>query len=294
MSERILILGATGMLGHKLTQRLAREFPTSATLRAPAAPGSPAARAALGEARLLLDWDARRPGAIERALGWAEPTVVVNAVGVIKQIEEAKDPIAQIELNALLPHRIVRACRALGGAIRVIHFSTDCVFSGRVGPYVEGAPPDPEDVYGRSKLLGEIEGPNSLTLRSSVVGRELRGRSSLVEWFLRQRGKRVKGFARALYSGLTTNAMAELVADFVKRWPELDGIWHVAAEPISKFELLKMIDRHYALGIEIEQDEAFSCDRRLDGRAFAARTGFEAPGWERMIAEMRADPTPYD
>jgi dTDP-4-dehydrorhamnose reductase len=156
MKQRILVLGASGMLGHKLTQRLSREFPTFATLRQDSAPSSSASKAALKDALLLFDLDATRPNAIERALEWAEPTVVVNAIGIIKQIAAAKDPISQIELNALLPHRIASACRAANSTIRVIHFSTDCVFSGRAGPYAETSLPDPEDVYGRSKLLGEL------------------------------------------------------------------------------------------------------------------------------------------
>ncbi len=293
MKHRVLVLGATGMLGHKLTQRLAREFPTFATLRQPAPPETAAAAAALGEAHLHGGIDVERPEALRRALDWAEPTVVINAVGVIKQIAAARDPIAQIRFNALLPHVVAAACREHGAAPRLVHFSTDCVFSGRAGPYSEDAEPDPQDVYGRSKLLGEVAADNCLTIRSSVVGRELRGRSSLIEWFLAQRGKRVKGFAGALYTGLTTSAMADLVADLIKTQPLLAGIWHVASSPISKFELLQLVDRAFGLDIEIERDDDFFCDRRLDGRAFAARTGFNATSWERMIATMAEDPTPY-
>jgi len=294
MTQRILVLGATGMLGHKLTERLSRKFPTFATVRQAASPDSRAALAAFRDARLLFDVDAGEPDAIARALDVAEPTVVINAIGIIKQIEAANDAISQITINALLPHRIAAACRQAGGAIRSIHFSTDCVFSGRAGPYAQTDAPDPQDLYGRTKLIGEVDGRNCLTIRSSLVGRELRGRSSLIEWFLSQRGGRVRGFTGALYTGLTTNAMADLVAKIIVDVPQLDGIWQVASTPISKFELLGIVNREFSLGIEIERDESFRCDRRLDGGAFAARTGFKAAPWDTMIAEMRADPIPYD
>jgi len=291
---RILVLGGTGMLGHKLVQRLvARGLWVAATIRSTSAPATAAARETLGHAKLLIDnVDVLRDDALMRACDLAEPDVVVNAVGVIKQLDAAKEPIPSILTNSLLPHRIAILCARTG--TRLIHLSTDCVFAGRGGPYSESDPPDAEDLYGRSKLLGEVNQPACLTVRSSIVGRELRGRSSLIEWFLSQRGGRVKGYARALYTGMTTNVMADLIGSVATDYPRLDGIWHVASDPITKYELLSLVNHHFSLGIELERDEHFVMDRRLDGSRFRAQTGFSAPDWDAMIAGMKADPTPYD
>jgi dTDP-4-dehydrorhamnose reductase len=246
---------------------------------------------ALAAARLRLGVCAEDLASITGTLDEVRPDVVLNCIGVVKQRESAKDPIEAITLNALFPHQLAALCAAR--AARLIHFSTDCVFSGRSGPYADDATSDAEDLYGRTKFLGEVGAPGALTLRTSIIGRELAGRRSLVEWFLAQRGRRVTGFARALYTGYTTLAMAELVAELIGRFPGLDGVWNVAAEPISKFDLLGIINRTYQLGIAIDRDERFHCDRRLDASRFRACTGHVPPSWETMIALMRADPTVY-
>lgn len=293
-TRRVLVLGATGMLGHKLVQRLAAHgLSVFGTMRSSSAPDTPAARVALGVAQKVLhDVDVLQDGALQAAIEMVDPDVVVNAVGVIKQIDVAKDPVTSIATNALLPHRAAALCSKRG--IRLIQFSTDCVFAGRKGPYAENAPTDAEDLYGRSKLLGEVSGPGRLTIRSSIIGRELRGKSSLVEWFLSQRGGQASGFAGALYTGLTTNVMSDLVGRLILEHPTVEGIWHVASEAINKYELLQLVNAHYKLAIDLRRDDEFFCDRRLDGRAFRSRVGFSAPSWDKMIAEMRSDPTPYD
>ena len=290
---RVLVLGATGMLGHKLVQRLnTNGLPVVGAIRTLAIPDTAAARAALGRAdRILTDVDVLDDRALAGALDAAEPDVVINAIGVTKQLDAAKDPIMSIEINSLLPHRIANLCAKRGA--RLIHLSTDGVFAGRKGPYNEKSPTDAEDLYGRSKLLGEAAGPGCLTIRSSIVGRELRGRSSLIEWFLSQRGGKATGYAGALYTGLTTNAMADLMATLVRNEAGLSGIWHVASAPITKYELLKLVNRHYDLGIDLACDEKFTIDRRLDGSRLRARTGYSPPSWDDMISNMRADPTPY-
>jgi dTDP-4-dehydrorhamnose reductase len=167
------------------------------------------------------------------------------------------------------------------------------VFAGHNGPYGEASATDAEDLYGRSKLLGEVTGPQCLTIRSSIVGRELRGRTSLVEWFLSQHGGSATGFSGALYTGLTTNVMSDLIGQLITKHPDLTGVWHVASNAISKYELLTIINKHFDLGIALARDDKFMCDRRLDGRRFQSATGFVPPTWEAMVAEMRADPTPY-
>ena len=293
-AARVLVLGATGMLGHKLIQRLAaRGLSVFGTMRSSSPPNTPAARVALGAAhKLMPNIDVLQDGALQDAIEAANPDVVINAVGVIKQLEVAKDPVTSIATNALLPHRTAAFCHQRGA--RLIQFSTDCVFAGRHGPYAENAPTDAEDLYGRSKLLGEVSGPGCLTIRSSIVGRELRGKSSLIEWIISQRGRQATGYAGALYTGLTTNVMSDLIGTLIIEHPDVQGVWHVASEPISKYELLQLVNARYKLGITLERDDKFFCDRRLDGGNFRNRTGFTAPGWDAMIAEMYDDPTPYD
>jgi dTDP-4-dehydrorhamnose reductase len=282
------------MLGHKLVQRLAaRGLWVAAAIRSPAVPGTPAARAALACAdQIFAGVDVLNDDQLAKVIAAAEPDLVANAVGVIKQLDAAKDPVAAIAVNALLPHRLASLCAKAGA--RLIHFSTDCVFSGRRGPYTEDSPPDAEDLYGRSKLLGEVTGRGCLTIRGSIIGRELRGGLGLIEWFMAQRGGRAAGYAGALYSGVTTTVMGDLVGELAVEFPDLDGLWHVASDAISKYDLLALVNHHYALGIALARDQSVVIDRRLDGGRFRARTGFSAPGWDAMIREMRADTTPYD
>jgi dTDP-4-dehydrorhamnose reductase len=291
---RVLVLGATGMLGHKLVQQLSLHgLWVAATIRSAVTSNRPAAQMSLGRAdRIFEGVDVAEDDKLAHVLQAAEPDVVVNAVGIVKQIDAAKDAIACVTTNALLPHRIAALCRKR--QIRLIHFSTDCVFSGRSGPYSEDAFPDPVDLYGRSKLLGEPTGVRCLTLRTSIVGRELRGRAGLIEWFMSQKGGHATGYGKALYSGLTTITIANLTARLIVEHHDLDGIWHVASAPISKHDLLALVDRHYRLGVTLDRDDGFAIDRRLDGTRFRARTAFSAPSWDAMIREMQADPTPYD
>jgi len=217
---------------------------------------------------------------------------VVNCIGVVKQDAAAKDPLASITVNALFPHRLAQLARASGA--RLVHLSTDCVFSGREGNYDESSRPDAEDLYGRTKLLGEVAGENCLTIRTSMIGRELAGAHGLLEWFLSQDGGRVRGFRRAVFSGFTTSALADVIAEVLSEHASLSGVWHVAAEAINKFDLLCLVREVYGLRVEIEPDESFVCDRSLDGSRFREATGIVAPSWPEMIRRMREDPTPYE
>lgn len=284
---RVLILGASGMLGHKLYQTCSKRFSTVATVRS----SSSSIRALDVDGQLVEGVDASDLPTVARALSDARPDAVINCVGIVKQDAAAADPVISIGVNALFPHQLSRACAAVGA--RLIHVSTDCVFSGRKGHYVETDFPDADDLYGRSKLLGEVSEAGSLTIRTSMVGRELSGRHGLLEWFLAQNGGRVRGFRRAIFSGLTTTALSDLLCAVVAEHRELSGVWHVAADAISKFDLLHLIRRAYDVTVEIEPDDAVVCDRSLDGSRFHAATGFIAPSWETMIRSMAADPTPY-
>jgi dTDP-4-dehydrorhamnose reductase len=286
---RVIVLGAMGMFGHKLVHRLRTDFEIAGTVRDPVV-DTRLCRVFSG-IKLYAGVEAHNLASLDEAINDWRAQVVLNCIGIIKQSKAASDPLTLIAINSLLPHQLAKVAAARGA--RLIHFSTDCVFSGRRGNYVEEDLPDPADLYGRSKLLGEVIAPNVLTLRMSIVGRELRTHLGLIDWFLSQRGGRVNGYVRALYSGLTTIAAADLVAWLVDAHPALDGLWHVSGESISKFELLQIVKRVYRLDIDIASDEAFSCDRRLDSTRFRKCTGWQPRSWEEMITEMYLDEATY-
>lgn len=270
---RVLILGGDGMLGRRLRSELAPRHEVRATVRGASAAASD----------VVSGVDVRDEERLRDVMSGFRPEAVVNAAGIVKQRPEAKDPVETIEVNALFPHRLARWCSEIGA--RLVHFSTDCVFSGRTGRYGERDLPDPPDLYGRSKLLGEVAEPH-LTLRTSIVGLEEGRRQGLVEWFLASRGT-VRGFRGAIYSGLTTAEAARVVERLLVRHPALAGIYHVASEPIDKCRLLVAFGRE--LGRDdprVEPVDEPRCDRSLDGSAFAAATGYRAPSWDEMLREL--------
>jgi dTDP-4-dehydrorhamnose reductase len=286
---KILVLGGAGMLGHKLYALLSRDFEAYVTFRA-----TPEPLFALGlfePQRSIASVAAEDFETVSRAVGAVQPEVVINCIGVVKQAPAASNAIPAIEINALFPHRLAALCQ--GHGIRVIHISTDCVFSGRKGYYDEQDSPDAEDIYGRTKLLGEIAGNNSVTMRTSMIGREIHTSHGLLEWFLAQEGHKVRGFRHAIFSGFTTIALARILRSVMVDHRSLSGLWHVASEPISKLDLLLLIRQIYGLRIEIEADETFVCDRSLNATRFREATKIAAPSWHEMVDEMHRDAMPY-
>lgn len=287
---RALVMGAAGMLGHRVWRELHEHMETYAALRRPY--DDLAALGWFDPARVIERIDASRDDDLDRAFSRARPDVVVNAVGIVKQRDDAADPVQTISINALLPHKLAARC-ALSGA-RLIHLSTDCVFSGSRGNYTEQDPPDARDLYGRSKLLGEVDQPRCLTIRTSMVGREIGSSRGLVEWFLSHRGETVPGFTRARFSGLTTAELARTIRRIIEEHGDLRGVWHVAGEQISKFDLLSLVNETFGLGTTIVADDTVACDRTLDATRFMNATGYRPPTWAALVAEMAVDPTPYD
>lgn len=280
---KILILGGSGMLGHQLYREFSRDHEVWVTLRR--AVDELSGHGLFGEGRVLEGVEAMDFASVERALRATQPAVVLNCVGIIKQLKEAADPIPSLTINSLLPHRLARLCGEIGS--RLVHFSTDCVFSGRRGGYRETDASDAEDLYGRTKYLGEVSAAQHvLTLRSSIIGRELGTAHSLVDWFLSQRGKEVRGYRHAIYTGFTTLEMARIVRMMITRLPALGGLWQVASAPINKYELLLLLRDTFGVSVEIRPYDEFACDRSLDGGRFSAATGYQAPAWRTMIEEM--------
>lgn len=280
---RVLVLGASGMLGNAVLRLLADSpgFAVAGTVRSA---GAQRLLPAPLRERLIAGIDIENADSLARAFAEAKPDVVVNCIGVVKQLAEADDPLAAIPINALLPHRLARLA-AVAGA-RLVHVSTDCVFSGARGMYTEADFPDANDLYGRSKYLGEVDYPNAVTLRTSIIGHELASAHGLVGWFLAQQGG-VKGFRRAVFSGLPTVELARVIRDHVVPDRELHGLWHVSATPINKYELLKLVAEAYGRDIEIAPDERLVIDRSLDSSRFRGRTGYQPPAWPDLVRRMR-------
>jgi dTDP-4-dehydrorhamnose reductase len=234
--------------------------------------------------RLIDSVDVTNHDGLVEVLNRVRPDVVINAVGVIKQLATANDPLVVLPINALLPHRLAALC-ALKGA-RMIQISTDCVFSGNAGNYLESDLSDAEDLYGKSKYIGEIhDQAHVITLRTSGIGHELNSRNGLLEWFLSQTG-RVKGFSKAIYSGLPWVELSRVIKDFVLPHPEMNGLYHVSSKPISKLDLLRLVAGVYKKEITIEPDDVLRIDRSLNSARFTAATGYVAPEWPELIAEM--------
>jgi dTDP-4-dehydrorhamnose reductase len=283
MRSRVLILGATGMLGHVLLRELSQAEALDVYGSARDATALDGHVSAELLQRVASKIDVRNFDSVRWLLDDVQPEVVINCVGVIKQDPGVGDAINTISVNALFPHLLARESRDRGA--RLIQISTDCVFSGKRGRYVEVDDPDPGDMYGRSKLLGEVPGP-ALTLRTSIIGHELVSHRSLVDWFLSQSSV-VYGYTRAMYSGVTTYEFARLLKSVVIPREDLAGLHHVAASPISKYDLLRLIADVYGWTGPIAPFDGFSCDRSMSADEFHALTGYRPPAWPQMIAEMR-------
>lgn len=280
--RRILVVGGTGMLGHVSVRVLRSGFDVQATVRAPDSVDP----SVLGVPLHHLDALAG-PYSIEAALDAANPDVVLNCIGMVKQLPQASDPVVAIAINSLFPHQLTAACERR--AVRLIHVSTDCVFSGRLEPparYVEEDEPDALDLYGRSKFLGEVTDTTALTLRTSIIGPELERTSGLLAWLQSHAGKQIQGYRNSIFSGLTTHALVGLLADVIAGAPELRGLYHLSTEPISKLDLISQLNDHLGLGCSIQPVDGPTINRALDSNRFQDETGLEVPDWTTMVTEL--------
>ncbi len=281
---KVLVLGASGMLGNAVVRLLSENsaWQVYGTVRNESVKRFFTADIA---GRLIAGVDVEQQDSLTAAYARTRPNVVINCIGVVKQLDEANDPLRSVPINTLLPHRLARLCDLAGA--RLVHLSTDCVFAGTRGMYAEQDVPDAHDLYGRSKLLGEVDYPNAVTLRTSIIGHELCSAHGLVGWFLAQQGP-VRGFSRAIFSGLPTVELARAIRDFVLPNPDLHGVYHVSAEPISKHDLLKLVAAAYGRDTSIAPDDSLVVDRSLNSQRFRAATGYSPLPWPQMVQAMRA------
>lgn len=282
---KVLVLGVTGMLGSTLFRYLSADtnYQVWGTLRSPAGRGHFSSDT---HSLLISHIDVLDSDDLVSVMEQVRPDVVINCVGLIKQLADAKDPLTALPINAMFPHRLANLC-ALAGA-RVIHISTDCVFSGRKGMYAEQDVSDAEDLYGKSKFIGELNGTSHvITLRTSIIGHELQSSESLIDWFLSQK-ESTKGYAKAIFSGLPTIELARVIKEYVIPRPELNGLYHVSVEPIDKLSLLKLVAEVYGKEIDVVPDDRVCIDRSLDSSRFQQATGYVPPSWPELVKSMHA------
>ena len=278
----MLVLGASGMLGNAVLRIMADSpgYQVTGTVRS-------ARSAALFprdlQRNIAIGTDVENFDSVVSLFAKVRPEVVINCIGLVKQLSEADDPLVALPINALFPHRLARLCAATGA--RLVHLSTDCVFSGSKGMYLETDVSDAKDLYGRSKYLGEVDYPNAITLRTSIIGHELDGARSLIGWFLSQNGP-VKGYRRAIFSGLPTVVVARVIRDYVIPRPDLHGLFHLSAEAINKYDLLKLVASIYDKKIDIVADELLAIYRSMDSSRFTNETGFQPASWPELIKDM--------
>ena len=279
---KILVIGASGMIGSTVLRVLSEKSGWEVFGSIRDAGVKRFFPAAVGE-HLIAGVDVEQQDSLVKVLDQMRPDVVVNCAGLTKHKPDADDPLISIPINTLMPHRLAGLCKLVGA--RLIHISTDCVFSGEKGNYSESDYADARDVYGKSKALGELYYPHAITLRTSTIGHELQSQYGLLDWFLSQ-DKQCKGYARAIFSGLPTVVFAQIIRDIVIPAKQLTGLYHVAAEPINKFELLKLIADVYGKRIDIIADEKLVIDRSLNSDKFRTETGYVAPDWRSLIESM--------
>jgi dTDP-4-dehydrorhamnose reductase len=280
---KILVLGVTGMLGNAMFRYLSGDgrYDVYGSARGAGTSGYFAPELA---SKIVTGVDVESHDSLVQLFGRVQPNLVINCIGLIKQLSEAKDPLVAIPINAMLPHRLARLGQVSGA--RLIHISTDCVFSGSKGNYLESDPSDAEDLYGRSKYLGEVDYPNAITLRTSIIGPELgNGARGLLGWFLSQQNV-AGGYTRAIFSGVPTVELARVINEFVIPRPALTGVFHVASEPISKHELLQVFARVYKKTVEIRPIATPVIDRSLNAERFREATGYIAAPWPELVEKM--------
>ena len=273
------------MLGHKLNQVLGEKFDIWTTVRGSFEKYEPFQ--IFQKHKTVENIDVENLTGIEKIIVNLRPEVIINAVGIIKQLPSAKNVIKTLTVNSIFPHHLAEIAGQIKA--RLITISTDCVFNGKKGRYIETDVPDANDLYGKSKQLGEVTFDNCLTIRTSIIGREIFTAHSLVEWFLSNRGKSVKGYTKAVYSGFPTLILAEIIGDIIEKHPFLQGLYHVSSDPINKYDLLSLVNEAYRADVKIEPFDDFEIDRSLDSTGFRNITGFQPLSWRDMITKMASD-----
>ncbi len=289
---RILILGASGMIGHRMWATIGEEHEVIGVIRRSEL-GALSLIPGIGLSNAILNVEANDLSKITKVIQDTKPEVVLNCIGIVKQLKDSTDHLKSISLNSLFPHQLAKIC--MENNTRMIHFSSDCVFDGVRGDYKESDLPNAQDLYGKSKALGEVDYlKNVVTMRTSSIGREVYPHGGLVEWFLSNQGKAITGFEKAIYSGLPAHRLAKIISQQILTHPELSGILNISCEPINKLNLLEMIKDHFNLKIEIKKDDKVVLDRSLNYSQFSKLSGYQSPSWSEMMKDLEVDFDVYE
>lgn len=282
---KVLVIGATGMLGYSIFENLHEysNLEVYGTVRSIKGKENFFKKS---QGSLIQGIDVTNISDVEGVISEVKPDTVINCIGLIKQHSISKQHVDAVAINSLLPHQLAQVCSENDS--KLIHFSTDCVFDGKEGNYSEGDLPTARDLYGKSKCLGEVEYAPHLTLRTSIIGHELASNVSLVDWFLSQEGK-VKGFSKAIFSGLPTCVIAKLLAEKILPNTQLSGLYQLSVDPVDKYTLLKLVSDVYGKKIDIEESKELMIDRTLDSTKLRAEINFKAPTWPELINHMHSD-----
>lgn len=274
---KVIILGAGGMFGHVLFTESKKKFETIGTVNT----------SHFTSDGVLVHVNVFHLEQVKKIITEFKPQIVVNAVGVTKQSKMMGEENLPLYLNAQFPHLLLTLAHQY--KFKVLHISTDCVFSGKKGSYTEDDQPDPVDLYGKTKLDGEINDPHSLTLRTSIIGHEIRTQNGLVEWFLHQ-SNHCKGYKKAIFSGFPTIVLTDFLLNkiFPAMLDGMSGLYNFSTDAINKFDLLNLIAHTYGKKITIEPDSSLVVDRSLDSSVFKTKMNFSTPDWETMIKNMHS------
>lgn len=282
---RVLVLGASGMLGSAVFRLLmACGYEVTGTIRSASLVNYfPAST----RKKLISNVDVLNLSTLIGLFQQVKPDAVINCIGLIKQFSSSNDPQEALPINALLPHQLANLCEIAGA--RLVQISTDCVFKGDKGNYTEDDLSDATDLYGQSKYMGEVcDRDCAVTLRTSIIGHGLTPNSSLIDWFLSQIGE-VRGFSKAIFSGLPTIELANVIERHVLQSSGMSGLYHVSVEPIDKLRLLQIVNQVYDAGLKINLDDSLVIDRSLNSTKFRESTGYTPPDWETLVLQMHQD-----
>jgi len=287
---RVIILGTSGLIGHKLLQELSTDLEVFGTLHY--------SKKHYGDISLfsgpniIENIDASNFELLKGVLLAINPDVILNCIGITKRKINTNNIIETLNINSVFPHKLADWAKI--NQKRVLHFSTDCVFDGRVGNYTEVSITTAEDIYGKSKALGEINYNHCLTIRSSFIGQELFDKTELLDWFLTQNGKQIKGFKNTLYSGVSTIFMANVVKKIIMNFPNLSGLYQLAPDkPISKYDLLLIAKETFNIDVEIIPDYENVHRPTLDASKLKRKINLTVPSWETMMRELASNKEIY-
>ena len=281
---RILILGADGMIGHKIAQSLEDFELILASRKSISLKSIGIIKGKMVLHNLITD-------SLDLLLDSTTPDIIINCAGITTRRGVEDNIVNTGLLNSELPHKLDSWANL--NSKKLIHFSTDCVFSGNRGNYLDNDFADADDIYGKSKALGEVDSPNTLTLRCSMIGRELYNFTELFEWLLKNKNKKIEGYSNTFYSGITTVRMGIILNQILKKNLNLSGIYNISSTPISKFDLLIKLSNAFNLNVEVKQNTNNKSNKVLISEKFTEITGIYPPNWDDLISEFKEDCEKY-